>query len=307
LSTDENQIERLPRFEKPGDFMSRPAWRNDVDVKATPPVKIIGGYDFPKEMYLACGLASCHAPHGIGFLTLLTDGTETHIGSHCGKTHLGAVWDDMKHKFDVARKAQAQIGVIEGVLSRRNEMLSSARDLLARCLQASAAIASIEIQANQDKAISRALASVVKLGGALSYTRNTTEDERALSPKARTVTVRVGHMDGLAALGKGGLDKALQTTVIDHLEGFDAGHLIGLKGKELDRHARFIGEMDATLRRAKYFIRDAAKMMRPANWAAFETYCRDSGLVKFGDRGPELFQAIQRAANVTTPWAEGIS
>lgn len=282
--------------------MRRPNWRRDVDVKVAPPTKILGGYNFPKALWLQCGLASCHALHGAGYLTLLADGTETHIGSYCGRTHLGAAWQEMESKFQAARKTEAQFDAIKGVLDRRNELLQKAKNLRERCSAASSSVSEIESQLARDRAIQRAMSEIVKLGGKLSFTRSPTEAERAYNRAQRFVLVQLGRIDGAAALGKSNLVDALKASVIDHLEAFDMSHLLKLKGKELDRHAKFIGNMESTIRRAEYYLRDSARLLQASNWEAFENYCRDSGMVRFGDKGPEVFSELRRIAAKPVTW-----
>lgn len=290
--------DRLLRFEKAEDFMSRKMWLRDVDAKVNPPIRILGGYHFPTERHLACGLSGCRHMHGHGFLVLLKDGHETHIGRFCGRTHVGAIWEELEHEFKATEKAQAQMDVIADVLAKKDETLKTAKALLELVRPAEDDVAAIRSQLSRDSAVERAFTTVSKLGGQLTYHRFPTERERDLNPGIRTIEESIGRMDGLAAASSLGIGGILENRVIAHLEGLDTKAMLKFKGKELDRYTRFISDMSNTLRRAQHFLNDAAKFIRPQNWQMFEQFCQKTK-AQYGDKGEEALKII--AAKVTGP------
>lgn len=300
--------ERLPKllkFESPDDFMKREAWRDDVDVRTTPPVKILGGYDFPKALHLRCGLASCRTMHGLGFVVLLADDSETHVGRYCGRRHVeGAVWEELYGQFQIQRRAETQIDVVERLYEQRQEVLGRAYDLLARAEKAQNAVTGIQVELVRDKAIDRAWANVVRAQGQLTYYRDATERERQLDPKARFIPVSLGRLEGFSIGSGWAVRENLRRKVIDHLEGLDAKKIMSLKGKELSRYAKFIDETRGALRQAAYYLGDAERYLRPGNWQAFERFCRESG-VRFGPDAENIFARIGEAAlKDDRSWAE---
>ena len=297
--------ERVDKFEHADDFRNRAAWRDEVDVVATAPERIVGWYSFPQMYYVQCGLASCRRSHGLGFLVLLADGTETNIGGHCGRKHVEkAVWSNIFKTFTATQKTQSQLEVIGRVLARKDETLAKARALLERVIPAATSVQRIVAEVYKDKGLQRAFDDARKSGGDLIYYRHATERERELNPRAQTVPVRVGRLDGNAAHAGSTVIQELRYKVIAHLEDLEPDGMVAMKAKELDRYTKFIGDMDPIIRRAGYFLDDAARFIRRQNWDAFETFCRDSGM-EITSKALTAFAAINIAVSEPAPdWTQ---
>lgn len=291
--------DRLLKFERAEDFMARKNWVNDIDAKSNRPVKILGGYHFPTERQLPCGLSGCKHMHGHGFLVQLEDGHETHIGRYCGRTHVGAVWEELQREFVATEKTQARMDVISDALGKKNETLKLARTLLELANPAVSDVEVIRFALAKDYALERAFKNVVKLGGQLTYHRLPTERERDLNPGIRTVAMPIGRMDGLSAANNHEIGQLL-ARVVSHLESLDTSVMLKFKDKELERYTRFIGDMGNTVRRAQSFLSDAARFMRPANWVMFEDFCRKTQ-VRFEDDGEKAFKIIAEHVDRPAP------
>jgi len=70
------------------DVFNRPKHVALIDAHHEDLIQIIGRYDGLKP-FRSCGLRTCRREHGTGFLVVLKNGTETHIGKDCGVTHFG--------------------------------------------------------------------------------------------------------------------------------------------------------------------------------------------------------------------------
>jgi len=66
---------------------------------------------------IPCGIESCHTPHLNGYLITTSDGHETAIGSHCGKTHFGVTFTRERQRVDQAvarrRRIESVMAMIE--------------------------------------------------------------------------------------------------------------------------------------------------------------------------------------------------
>jgi hypothetical protein len=59
---------------------------------------IIGSYAF--RTFVPCGLASCHTPHGRGYLVVTIDGRETNIGKDCGKKYFSVDFERLAKVYE---------------------------------------------------------------------------------------------------------------------------------------------------------------------------------------------------------------
>ncbi|NDU91660.1 MAG: hypothetical protein G3I10_03485 [Ferrovum sp.] len=93
-----NTEKGLVKIESWDDVLSRPGFKVDIDPKSIGLKAIIGRYVF--KDFVACGLSTCHQPHGRGYLVVLEDGHETNIGNRCGKTHFSVDFESLRRRFD---------------------------------------------------------------------------------------------------------------------------------------------------------------------------------------------------------------
>lgn len=70
----------------------------NLDPKEHALQEIIGRYGFKER--IACGLSTCHKPHGKGYIVRTKDGRITNIGKDCGKTYFGVDFETMSRQFD---------------------------------------------------------------------------------------------------------------------------------------------------------------------------------------------------------------
>lgn len=81
-----------------GDATSTLTDAGNLDPREHALQEIIGRYGFKEQ--IACGLSTCHKPHGKGYIVRTKDGRITNIGKDCGKTYFGVDFETLSRQFD---------------------------------------------------------------------------------------------------------------------------------------------------------------------------------------------------------------
>ena len=91
----ERGFEKVETWE---EILEIPGFKQDLDPKQHVLKEIIGRYMF--KDFIACGLSSCHRPHGRGYIVTTKSNYVTNIGNGCGKTHFGVEFKEQAKIFD---------------------------------------------------------------------------------------------------------------------------------------------------------------------------------------------------------------
>lgn len=105
-----NTEKGLVSVENWSEVLEMPGFMVDINPEATKLKSIIGSYAF--KDFIKCGLASCHRPHGKGYLVELADGHVTNIGQDCGKTYFAVNFEEMRIIFDREIRAKERRGTL---------------------------------------------------------------------------------------------------------------------------------------------------------------------------------------------------
>lgn len=82
---------------------------------------VIAPYRFLEK--IICGIAHCHQPHMAGYLISTSDGKETGIGGNCGKTHFGVSFTRERKRVDQAIARRQRITAISSLMATMSETL----------------------------------------------------------------------------------------------------------------------------------------------------------------------------------------
>lgn len=283
---------RLLRFSTPSEFRDRAAFADGLNPNTTGLERIIGGYSFPQDLYVRCGLSTCRRTHGRGFLVQTADGRETNIGRDCGRTHFGARWEELERTFSKRQDIEARQDRIQELLRNRDELLERSRQLLEPVRRSEAAVKRVLGEVGKEKALHLAFRNSVRERGVLSFDRQLTEQQRQMTGSpGRFVKEVVGHLHGIRATESKDLGNRLHYEVIEQLRSITPGAMQELKDKALDAKVKWIGELESLLSLIPEFIRDAARFTSTANWAGFSLLFLP-GRVPLNDRGRRVLARL---------------
>ena len=277
LTTDKG----LVRIESWDDIVTRPGFTIDIDPKSVKLQAIIGSYAFAD--YINCGLATCHQPHGKGYLVSTQDGRETNIGGVCGRTFFSVDFEQMRRTFDRDYAAM-----------QRREHLWSLRHRLPNVIDEIASIKSgshgatwMQLQIAQligttgalPRSITKAVADAARSNGTLVGQRELTKAERETRSAATDITgldrrgpieqfvsESVGQLDGYTALSS---ENSLRSILVQNLDPFiralaDAD-IDSLSNKELSALYRESSDFDALLDRLRSVVVSGRRLLRQEN------------------------------------------
>lgn len=83
---------------------------------------VLAPYSFLERVH--CGIESCHTPHLSGYLISTSDGLETAIGSHCGKTYFGLQFIRERKRVDQALARRRRIDAVTAMIADMPRMIS---------------------------------------------------------------------------------------------------------------------------------------------------------------------------------------
>ncbi len=258
--------------------------------------RIIGGYDFDREMQLRCGLNNCNQLHQRGYVISTKQGVETICGNVCGARELGVDFTEMVARFTARVDEQKRRQSIQ-------ELQQSAEVSLARCHALKRAVDSVypalaEIRSalRRDTDINRATELLIREGGRVRVRQELTaaEQQLATDTKQRANLVTIATVQGINALRD--YPKAANTiehdllATIQELQKLDAA---SVKGRALTAITTKINAFPSAFAFLDQFLEDAAAFLTPQNFGNLE-HIAYMGSVKNHKLGPILHKVIYR-------------
>lgn len=279
---------RLILFESPGQIRSRPLWRDDLNPAAHTPVRILGGYSFAKTDWLACGMSSCRALHGSGYVVATQSGLETHIGHDCGKRLFNEDFADLERNFKRAYDAQSRKDILQNLLQSKDDAIVATKLALMSSLANQQAVEYFLTEINKESSLLQAFTEALRNDGQLIHSRRKTQREIDISgTQDRFVREPIGRLDGIAAVNFRALESDLKYNVLGPLNELTADSLAAASQKQLELKSKLVGELREKLRQAEEFSKVTKRFVRPSNWKAFEEVFAD-GRTRTTDRGRKI-------------------
>lgn len=208
MSASLDDFSLLVDLKGPSDLTNRPAYCSPLDATDSKLAEVLAPYDFA-EPY-PCGLASCRQPHQHGFLVVTVDKVETNVGKDCGRRIFGKDFT-IKANIQVARASRKRrLDTLQGVLDRKDELLSRISELYDR--KTGTRWANAELRELRERSLflcaaKKLYAMATRGETAVVDTREATKEEkaqhRAFNPSAKPLEYMeetVGHLQGLKFL-----------------------------------------------------------------------------------------------------------
>lgn len=272
LNTDKG----LVRIESWEDVLTRPGFTVDIDPKTVALKSIIGSYAF--QTFIPCGLASCHTPHGRGYLVVTSDGRETNIGKDCGKKYFSVDFERLAKMYDrdlrTKERREALIQLQHQIPNLKARILTlkegcNGANWLHRNLTPL-----VETKHGLPGALTRLIQRMVKQrNGALTRSRLATAEEldlmraqgQRIQPGQTYVDEPVGQLQGLAALYEENDLRTLLVTPMKLLDTVEGADVDTLTGKDLRELANQAATLEPTLTQAEMAIAAGQRLLTQAN------------------------------------------
>lgn len=259
----------------PSDLTRRPAYRSPLDATDSKLAEVLTPYDFA-EPY-PCGLASCRQPHQHGYLVVTVDEVETNVGKDCGRRIFGKDFT-IKANLQVARASRKRkLDTLQGVLDRKEELLSRISELYDR--KTGTRWANAELRSLKERPLlhfpaNKLYAMASRGETAVIDVREATKEEkaqhRAFNPSAkplRYVNEPVGHLQGLKFLVANPHDSA--TTLKDKLYELASIDVKALSPKKLQEWVEWANRIerefddieDALANALRFFAEDNVRLL----------------------------------------------
>lgn len=278
-----NTEKGLVRIESWNDVLEMAGFTVDIDPETVKLKSIMGSYAF--KDFIACGLSSCHQPHGKGYLVELADGRVTNIGQDCGKTYFSVNFEEMRVVYDRERRAkerretlvslQHQLPAIEERIRLLKE--SPLSGTWVHKLSQSLTGATTGLPSEVTTLVKKLLRA---RSGRLTQQRIATKEERERLQasgqrleKETYVEDLVGQLDGIAALyPENDLRKLLVKKLRGELDELVLADVDQLDDRSLARLAKWSEEIEPTLVRAAEVIGLGQRLFLQANIRQLMTY-----------------------------------
>ena len=238
---------------------------------------VIAPYRFLER--ITCGIAHCHQPHMAGYLISTSDGKETGIGGNCGKTHFGVSFTRERKRVDQAIARKQRITAISLLLATMSEMLVEIeaidiafKDLSSLKTRLMGAVGpdvfqKLRQRADRDEAVIEKEVPMSREEADAHYeTSNRYEGDGLGWP---TKPVYVATIDGLPFF-KARVKDMIVTNLIHpmrELSKVKPEELESLKPRQLQREAKWVGEVPRHLERAREVIQSGNRFFTPVNLA----------------------------------------
>ena len=262
------------------DLKSRPAYEASLAFHPHASRRfgsVIAPYRFLEKTI--CGIAHCRQPHGNGYLITTSDGKETGIGGDCGKTHFGVSFTRERKRVDQAIAKRQRIDAITLMLKSMSERLveieaidAAYRDLLELKSRLMGAVGNeiyqkLRQRADRDESvIEKEVAMTREEADVLYETSNRYEGDGLGWP---TKQVYVTTLDGLAFF-KARIKDMIVTNLIQPMRDLSKVRpedLESLSPRQLQREAKWVGEVPRHLERARDVIDAGHRFFTPENVA----------------------------------------
>lgn len=286
-STIEAKHELL-RFEHPDQWRERPGWRERISLSEHNLERIVGGYHLGRDLWQHCGL--CGTEHGRGYVVATTEGLETQIGKDCGLRHLGARFEELERRFNVALEAQDRMKRLRELLVRRGELLSTAQKAIQDCDRAAAAIADFKHKIGRESTLADAFQKAISSDGAVFIDRRVSADEFEVTRRQyrREILTRI---DAHAAVAMKSPKLLIQETVLPLIHSLTEQMLLGLTNKSLAAKSREASEATSIFIDAQAYVALVKRFTDRRNWQGFASAFGPDRL-KTNDRGKRILQQL---------------
>ncbi|QBR32921.1 MULTISPECIES: hypothetical protein [Pseudomonas] len=248
---------------------------------------VIAPYRFLEKTI--CGIAHCHQPHMAGYLISTSDGKETGIGGNCGKTHFGVSFTRERKRVDQAIARRQRITAIRSMLETMSEMLVEieALDMAYKDLSSlktrlmgtvgTEVFQKLRLRADRDENVIEKEVPMTKAEAEAHFeTSNRYEGDGLGWP---TKPVYVTTLDGLSFF-KARIKDMVVTNLIQpmrELSKVKPEELESLKPRQLQREAKWVGEVPKHLERAREVIHAGNRFFTPENLAKMINLGASSG------------------------------
>lgn len=238
---------------------------------------VIAPYRFLEKTI--CGIAHCHQPHMAGYLISTNDGRETGIGGNCGKTHFGVSFTKERKRVDQAIARKQRITAISSLLAAMSEMLVEIEtiDIAFKNLSSLKTrlmgtvgpdiFRKLRQRADRDEAVIEKEVPMTRAEADAHFeTSNRYEGDGLGWP---TKPVYVATIDGLFFF-KARIKDMVVTNLIHpmrELSKVTPEELESLKPRQLQREAKWVGEVPKHLERAREVIHAGNRFFAPENLA----------------------------------------
>jgi plasmid stabilization system protein ParE len=215
---------------------------------------------------IPCGIESCHTPHLNGYLITTSDGHETAIGSHCGKTHFGMTFTRERQRVDQAvarrRRIESVMAMIEDMprmIATIEVLESDYRELQEKKVRLMGAIgtgifAVLKQRADRDNAVIEKEVAMTKAEAEAFFE---TSNRKANDGKGwPTKPVPVANLDGLLFI-KARFKEMLVTNLIQPMRELSktrSTDIDAMNPRHLTVTAKWIGEVPQSILKAQEIV-----------------------------------------------------
>ncbi|WP_429540679.1 hypothetical protein [Pseudomonas monsensis] len=248
---------------------------------------VIAPYRFLEKTI--CGIAHCHQPHMASYLISTSDGKETGIGGNCGKTHFGVSFTRERKRVDQAIARRQRINAISSMLETMSEMLVEieAIDIAFKDLSSlktrlmgtvgTEVFQKLRQRADRDEAVIEKEVAMTKAEKEAHFETSNRYDGDGLGWP--TKPVYVATLDGLSFF-KARIKDMVVTNLIQpmrELSKVKPEELESLKPRQLQREAKWVGEVPKHLERAREVIHAGNRFFTTENLAKMINLGASSG------------------------------
>ncbi|MDH1522552.1 hypothetical protein [Achromobacter mucicolens] len=282
-------------FKSYEEITGRESFQAQIQVANGDLDRIIGGYDFEREMQLRCGLNNCNQLHQRGYVIATKHGVETVCGNVCGARELGVDFTEMVARFTARVDEQKRRQTIQELQENAEASLAQCNALKRAVDAVYPALAEIRSELRRDTDINRSVELLIREGGRVRVVQQLTAAERelAVGTKQRANLQTIATIEGIHALrdypkAANVVDELLKTT--KELQTLDA---TSVKGRKLSEYTAKINGFPASLAFLNQFLEDASAFLTPHNFGSMGKIAK-MGAVKEHKLAPILQKIIHR-------------
>lgn len=201
-------------FQNVAEIEQRPAYVAGLIAVKGDLSHLVGGYRFPADQEIHCGLNGCNQPHQKGYLIATKGGQETVCGNVCGSHHLGVDFDEMEARFSASVAQATKQQTVADLKEKATDWLGTVSTLERQLKSVYAPLQKIRQQFRQDRAADRLLSILLREGGTIKRQRELTKREREIlgNPKVRYTSEKVAQVRSVSVLD----DYARMANVLAH-------------------------------------------------------------------------------------------
>jgi len=281
----------LVRLETWDEVETIAGYTRNVDPSASTLKSIIGSYRFPD--LVVCGLSNCHHKHFRGYIVSIENGQVTNIGHQGGKTHFGVEFEKMSLTFDRDLREKEHRETLQAFKYRIDEYTAEVERLKSDVKGGNWLNKQITNLTRQGRAIPdgvlrvlnemirtrspvlvrRRLATAreIELSNAMRHSpgdKDRIEENKGSQSRPKMVEEDVGFLDGFTVLyPENDIRKLLVLETEIPLRDLAALDINTATRHELNRWAKWTGEVDTRLRQCREIIGHGRDFFRRNNIA----------------------------------------